>query len=182
MRQFTEFNWRRSLLFFSVAAIILIADQITKALIRANLDMGDFVPDDGGFQLTFSTNSGSIFGLPLNSTFLLIMGIVVVAVIFWIHFHYLAFSGKLMKTALGLVTGGALGNLLDRARFGEVTDFVYIDLGFWPLDPWATFNIADASLTTGIFILVWCFLNIAKTANQTDDSAKGMEPENGRHT
>ena len=68
-----------------------------------------------------------------------------------------------MRVGVGLLLGGAIGNLIDRIRFGEVTDFLYVDLGFWPLDPWPSFNVADASLTTGIFILAFFFLNTARS-------------------
>ena len=66
-----------------------------------------------------------------------------------------------MRIGLGLVMGGAIGNLIDRIRAGEVTDFIEVDLGFWPLDPWPIFNIADAALTTGVIILVYCFVFLA---------------------
>lgn len=149
-------------MFSVIFLLIAIADQVSKALIRANMDLGgESIPTEGKFRFTYSTNDGSVFGLSLDSTFLLIMGIIVLAVLFWLNFFYLRSATRFMRIGLGLVTGGAIGNLIDRIRFGEVTDFLEVDLGFWPLDPWPIFNIADASLTTGVFILVYCFLILA---------------------
>jgi signal peptidase II len=56
--------------------------------------------------------------------------------------------------ALGLVGGGAIGNLIDRVIYGSVTDFVVVDLGFWPLNPWPAFNVADAALVVGVLLMV----------------------------
>jgi len=154
-------NWRQGLLFSIIALMIAITDQVSKALVRANMYLGESIPDEGKFRLTYSTNSGSVFGLPLDSTFLLIMGIIVLFALLWLNFFYLKSASKFMRIGLGLVMGGAIGNLIDRIRFGEVTDFIDVNLGFWPLDPWPIFNIADAALTTGVFILIYCFVVLA---------------------
>jgi signal peptidase II len=55
--------------------------------------------------------------------------------------------------ALGLVGGGAIGNLIDRIALGGVTDFLVFDLGFWPFNPWPAFNIADAALVVGVGLM-----------------------------
>ena len=55
--------------------------------------------------------------------------------------------------ALGLICGGALGNVIDRLWRGAVTDFVLVDLGFWPFHPWPVFNVADAALVVGVAIM-----------------------------
>ena len=68
-----------------------------------------------------------------------------------------------MRVGLGLVLGGAMGNLIDRVRFGEVTDF--LDVQLWGDFHWTTFSIADASLTTGTFILTFCFLSMARESH-----------------
>ena len=57
------------------------------------------------------------------------------------------------QVALGLVGGGAIGNLIDRIAFGGVTDFLVFDLGFWPFNPWPAFNIADAALVVGVGLM-----------------------------
>ncbi len=65
-------------------------------------------------------------------------------------------KGWLSELALGLVFGGTIGNLIDRLRYGHVTDFISVSV-------WPTFNIADASLTVGILLFVYLFLTSAKT-------------------
>ena len=161
-------SWKRSLPFFLVAVIVLIADRVSKALVMSNMTPGQSIPAEGRFRLSYTTNSGAIFGLDINSTFLMIMAFVVVGLIIWIYVQYLTRGGKLLRLGLGLVLGGALGNLIDRVRFGEVTDF--IDVRLWGDFHWATFNIADASLTVGIIILVYCLLVMARATEQAGSS------------
>jgi len=156
----TKVNWRHSILFLLVAAIVLVADQVTKSLIRTNMTLGQSIPVEGRFRLSYSTNSGGIFSLPLNSTVLLVLAVIVVAIIIWLYFRHLYKRGKLLRFGLGLVLSGAGGNLIDRIRFGEVTDF--IDVRLWGDFHWPTFNVADASLSIGIFVLIYCILIMAK--------------------
>ncbi len=147
---------RQSWLLFCTASVVTIADQITKFFVLANMDLHQSIPEEGWFRLTYSTNSGSVFGLGINSTFLLVMAPIVIMAILWLYFFFLPFTNKLMRAGLGLLLGGAIGNFIDRARAGEVTDF--IDVQLWSGYHWATFNIADASITTGIFIMIYCFM------------------------
>jgi signal peptidase II len=62
-------------------------------------------------------------------------------------------SRPAMIASLGLISGGAIGNVIDRIWRGHVTDFVLVDLGFWPLNPWPVFNIADAALVAGAILM-----------------------------
>lgn len=104
------------------------------------------------FQVTYVTNSGAAFGLfPGWSSVFIVIAIVVIVALVW---YYLQLSDGewLVQVALGLQLGGALGNLIDRLRFGgSVVDF--IDLSFWPLRNWPVFNIADSSIVVGVSIL-----------------------------
>jgi signal peptidase II len=149
----TKSKLKQNLIFLSISILVLISDQITKALIRANMELGQSIPHDGRFRLSFSTNSGAIFGMSMDSTFLLILACVVAVVIVWVYFRYLSGRSKLLRIGLGLVLGGAVGNLIDRVRFGAVTDF--IDVRLWGSYHWPSFNIADASLTVGVSILIF---------------------------
>ncbi|MBT9149722.1 MAG: signal peptidase II [Dehalococcoidia bacterium] len=155
--------------FLALPAVILIADQVTKALIRANMTLGQSIPPEGVFRLTYVTNPYGVFGfdgvlgLYLSPTFFMIATGIVVMLIIWLGCRYLTATSRLLRIGLGLVLGGAMGNLIDRIWFGAVTDFIDVQLwaGFpWPR--WPTFNIADASLTTGIFILIICLPMIVK--------------------
>lgn len=140
------------------AAAVLILDQVSKSLIRANLELGEFIPRDGRFRLTYSTNEGSIFGLDLNPTFLLVTAIIIIGVISWAYCRYLFSAGILLRIGLGLVLGGAIGNLIDRIRFGEVTDFIAVHI--WGSFDWPAFNAADAALSCGIILVLWQFLTM----------------------
>jgi signal peptidase II len=62
-------------------------------------------------------------------------------------------SRSAMIAALGLISGGALGNVIDRISRGRVVDFIMVDLGVWPLNPWPIFNVADAALVAGAILM-----------------------------
>lgn len=150
---------RRSRPLILTAAMVLILDQVSKSLIRAHLELGEFVPTQGRFRLTYATNEGSIFGLALDPTLLLVAAVVIIGVIGWAYFRYLYPAGALLRTGLGLILGGAIGNLIDRIRFGEVTDFIAVHV--WGSFDWPAFNVADAALSCGIVIVLWRFLREA---------------------
>jgi signal peptidase II len=138
-------------LFFGLAAAIVIADQATKAWLRSALAPGERLEVVGDLvRLVHSQNSGALFGLFRDQA--LLFGLVstgVVALIIWYH----GSSGRNtpMTIALGLLLGGAIGNLIDRFRLGYVTDFV--DLGIGDVR-WYTFNVADAAVSMAIVLLV----------------------------
>jgi signal peptidase II len=141
----------RWLLFASLAIGVLVADQLTKAWVAANVpaDRPIRVADDY-IRLVISHNTGGLFGSfrDLAPVFA-IASLGVIALIVWYHGH----SGRslVLRTALGLLLGGALGNLLDRLRLGYVLDFV--DAGIGDLR-WFTFNVADAAISTSLVLLV----------------------------
>ena len=139
-----------------VAALSLLADQVTKHLVRSSLTRGQstvLTPWLGSvFQITYVTNSGAAFGLfqGWNHVFIGVAVIVIVALI-W-YYVRLSDGQWLLQLALGFQLGGAIGNLVDRLRFGgSVVDF--IDLNFWPLRRWPVFNFADASIVVGVSLL-----------------------------
>jgi signal peptidase II len=131
----------------SAVALVVLFDQLTKFIIRANLSLGESVPSQGFVRFTYYENSGTIFGLFPSATVILTV-VSFLAIGFLIYFFRTQRSpGLVMRIAIGILLGGAVGNLIDRLFKGEVTDFV--DVGRWPI-----FNIADASITVGIFLLV----------------------------
>ncbi|MFO8010985.1 MAG: signal peptidase II [Dehalococcoidia bacterium] len=156
----TRTKWRQSVLIFTITLAVIIADQITKLMVRSNMELGESIPSDGRFRLTYTTNSGGVFGLDIDSTFLLIMAPLVILIIIGLYFFYLPGENRLMRTGLGLLLGGAIGNLVDRVRLGKVTDF--IDVRLWGDFHWATFNIADAAVTVSLFLLIFYFLQRAR--------------------
>ncbi len=136
-----------------IASLVIFVDQVTKFAITRALFVGERVEVISGIlRLTHVRNSGAIFGiLKGSSTYLTIFS--VAATIFLIGVIYLARrTSALMKFSLGLLLGGAVGNLIDRLRLGEVVDF--IDIGVGSLR-WPSFNIADAAVTVGVLLILF---------------------------
>lgn len=139
-------------LFFGLAAVVVVADQLAKAWLVSILPVpGDRLSIVGDYaRLVHSQNSGALFGLFKDQALLFgLVSIGVVGLIVWYH----GSSGRntLMSLALGLLLGGALGNLFDRLRLGYVVDFVDIGIGglrFY------TFNVADMAISGAVLLLI----------------------------
>ena len=142
----TRLTWYRDRVLLLAIVAVLAVDQLSKYLVRANMRLGESWPSDGLFRLTHGTNTGSAFGLLPNQTVLLTVASVA-AIGFLVYFYRVyAMPRPLLRLAIGLQLGGALGNLIDRLRAGEVVDF--IDVGAWPI-----FNLADSSIVVGMTML-----------------------------
>ena len=143
---------RGALLFFFIAASVFVLDQVTKVIVRATLERGEAWPSSDAFlNIINVSNSGAAFGILQGQTlFLVVTSIVGVAAIV-LYFMFPPLEHGLLRMALALQLGGAAGNLIDRIRSGEVTDFV--NFQFWP-----AFNVADASITIGVATIFWFFL------------------------
>jgi signal peptidase II len=139
------------LVFVATAGLVLIVDQATKAALVANVAPGEVVRVLGDYvRLVFSQNSGALFGLFRDNA--VIFGIVSLGVVGLIVLYH-ARSGRslYMSIGLGLLLGGALGNMTDRLRLGYVVDFVDIGIGDFR---WYTFNVADAAISVAIVMLI----------------------------
>jgi signal peptidase II len=149
---------RQDALFFVIAATVFALDQVTKALIRAWLDPHEAWPDSGWLlHLVNVSNSGAAFGMLQGQTlFLVVTSLVGVAAIV-LYYLFPPLEHGLLRVALGLQLGGAAGNLIDRVRSGEVTDFVKFD--WWIID-WPAFNVADASISIGVVTILWFLLQV----------------------
>lgn len=143
------------LLLFAVAFAVIALDQITKYLVRANMVLGQSIPEEGFFRLTYTSNTGGAFSLFANQNFLLAVAAIIGIAVFVVYVRYLPLTSRLLRASLGLLLGGATGNLIDRVRFGGVTDFV--DVGAWPI-----FNVADAALTVGTVLVIYHLLLAAR--------------------
>lgn len=144
-----------------IALSVIGVDQLTKYLIRAKMEIGQSIPDECIVGLHYTTNTGGAFGLFANQTFLLTMAAVVGIAVLVLYLRYLPPRSTLLKVGLGLDLGGAIGNLIDRLRLGEVTDFVKI--GAWPV-----FNLADSAIVVGTFLVAFYLLFAAR--RRTDHS------------
>jgi len=144
----------RGLLLILIAVFVIGLDQLTKWLVRSNMEPGESIPHEGIFRLTYATNTGGAFGIFSNQAFLLaVAGIIGISVVF-VYIRYLPLKSRLLKVGLGIDLGGAIGNLIDRLRFGKVTDF--IDIG-----PWPVFNVADMSIVVGSIVIIYYLLFVA---------------------
>lgn len=132
---------------------VVVLDQLTKLVIdtiigpdasrRSYWFLGDW------FGFDYVRNDGVAFGLQLGNNTLTIVASVIAFVAIGAMFWRLASGTVLAAVGLGLLFGGAIGNLIDRIRIGSVVDFVAIG-------PWPRFNIADSAITVGVLILAWC--------------------------
>jgi signal peptidase II len=136
----------------AIAILTLIADQLSKYTIQQAMRPGDFwspIPFLGRlFRISYVTNTGAAFGLFPDQGGLLVVVAFVVVVIIVAYYRHLPAERWLLHLSLGLQLGGAIGNLLDRVRYGYVVDF--IDVGFWPV-----FNLADSAILIGVAILAY---------------------------
>lgn len=139
------------LIFGGLALTVLVLDQLSKAWIVANIAPGQSVQVLGDLvRLIYSRNSGALFGLFGSSASLFgIASVAVLGLIVW--YHARAPRSLLLSIALGLLLGGAVGNMIDRLRLGSVVDFV--DMGLGTLR-FFTFNIGDSAISTAILVLL----------------------------
>jgi signal peptidase II len=137
-----------------IAVLSLSIDQVTKSIVRNELAIrGTVEVIRGYFEFSYSENTGAAFGtFQGRNKIFIIVNLFAIAFIF---FYYSKFKESLwMKLSLGLILGGALGNLADRLFFGFVTDFLRVKVWFMHAFWWPNFNIADASVTVGAIMLV----------------------------
>ncbi len=151
------------------AAFVIVVDQLTKAAVLAHFAgrAFDSNPITPFFNLVLTYNWGMSFGM-LNSApqaggggnallFSLAAVIVVVGLLFWLK----RVASPLLATAIGLIVGGALGNVVDRIRLGGVVDFLDFHIGSWH---WPAFNIADSAICFGVALLLLDSLRVRRKA------------------
>jgi signal peptidase II len=158
-------------LFLSVVALVVVLDQLSKLWIRANSPRIELLP--GFLDLIYVENYGSAFGLFANQTFLIIAISLVSLLIILLFLRHLSPATILSMVSIALILGGAIGNLIDRLRFGYVTDF--IDIHLQNLFHWPAFNIADAAITVGILTLLFSFYKSGVFKRAYEHSPKPKE-------
>ncbi len=142
--------------YLTITAVVLILDIWTKWLVMRRIDLHEAIPViPDFFQLVHVRNTGAAFGLGANADsrlvpLLLNVGAIAVFCVVVVYALRSAVSDRLLQTGLHLILGGAIGNLLDRFRFGYVVDFldVYVGTHHWP-----AFNVADSAICIGIGLL-----------------------------
>ena len=160
-----------------VALAVLALDQLAKWLVATNLELGESVAPLAAlsrlFSITYVTNTGAAFGLLREGSTLFVFVAIVVSAIIVLYVRKLPADQQLVRVALGLQLGGALGNLIDRLRLGHVVDF--IDVKFWPV-----FNVADSAIVIGVALLAIAFWRqeraAARPPEPTPSSGSGQLP------
>jgi signal peptidase II len=143
----------------ALCAVVVVVDQIAKAIVEDRIVLGEKVDVLGPLKLTLSHNEGVAFGLAGGSGApLVVITLVALGVVLYLFSRNPA--RPWMWVATGLLAGGAVGNLADRIRLGAVTDF--IELPHWP-----PFNLADMAISAGVTLLVLIYLREAERAPES---------------
>ncbi|MCP4681342.1 MAG: signal peptidase II [Desulfobacterales bacterium] len=151
------------------ALAVILLDRISKLVLIHYLRIHESVPVlKGFFNLVHVRNRGMAFGLMnrpdfnFSSYFLIAAGIgAIILLIFW--FIKLKEDDRRMIFGFSLILGGAVGNLIDRIRYGEVVDFLDFHVGTYH---WPAFNVADSSITVGAFLVAISLVFSGKKADQ----------------
>lgn len=142
------------IILLAVSALVLVLDQLTKVYIDKTMRLHDSIPViDGFFSITYLRNKGAAFGILANSAwrlpfFLLVSAVAVLVIL--VVVSRLRDDQKGSAVSLSLIFSGALGNLIDRVRLGEVIDFLDV---YWKGHHWPAFNVADSAICVGVFLL-----------------------------
>jgi signal peptidase II len=157
-----------------VAGAVVALDQIAKVVVLQYLVLGVPIPVvDGLVSLTLVLNPGLAFGLlgGLPEAWrwtVAALSLVALAVLARVALRVLPAGGPAGRLAIGLIFGGAVGNLIDRARFGAVVDFVDV---YWRGWHWPAFNVADSAITVGVALLALRLLNERPARGDSRESA-----------
>lgn len=146
------------IIFVLGAAAIVVLDQITKAAIVKNFILHEARPViEGFFNLVYVMNPGAAFGFLAGASetfrYLFFIGITVLVIVLIIY--YIAESksqNMLFIISMTLIFAGAVGNLIDRIRYGAVVDFLDFYIRTWH---WPAFNVADSSISLGAVLMIW---------------------------
>lgn len=158
---------KRMLIALFIVAGILVLDQVTKTLIAQTVELNHRIPVISSFfDLTHLRNTGAAFSLLAQSPqwfrqpfFFIATGVAIIALLLFLS--RVKEESPLLVVATASILGGAIGNLIDRIRYGEVIDFL---LFYWGDYYWPAFNVADTCITLGVIGLLWASLQDHHTA------------------
>ncbi len=142
--------------YFAVTAVVVILDQVSKRLMWETFRQSGSVDLlDGFLRITLSKNSGAVMGI-LSGSRPILLTVTIISIGALILFAYkMRYAPFLKRLCLGLILGGAFGNLIDRIATGEVIDFIDMGIGKYR---WPTYNVADIAVTVGAVILIAGFM------------------------
>ena len=146
--------------FLFVALLVIIFDQLTKYYVVSNFYLGESVPViENIFHWTYILNPGAAFGMFEGSRWFFVVIAIGVLVGIWYMKDEINEGGWMMQYGAALFGGGAIGNLIDRARSGLVIDF--FDFRIWPV-----FNVADIAICVGVAMILWKVLQTEFLTNE----------------
>ncbi|MFC4305666.1 signal peptidase II [Cohnella boryungensis] len=164
--------------YYIIAVVVFIVDYVSKKIVSHNVELNtERIPVIGDFFiLTHIRNRGAAFGmLQEQRLFFLTITVVVVGGILWyLHRSYRTGTAMLL-IALAVILGGAVGNFLDRARYGEVVDFLQFNFGSYTFP---IFNLADTAICIGVGLVILDALLTMKQEKDSNDD--GEQSENNR--
>jgi len=174
MNNVIEDSRKRSIIIYSIIAVIVILDQIAKYIVKSSMHLYESINLLGDFlKFTYIENPGMAFGIQFENKFWFTVLSVVAAGIVVFYLLRMTNERYIFRFSLALILGGAIGNLIDRLAFGKVVDFIdveFIDItlpsfNFWiisfpgyDMTRWPVFNIADSAVTCGMILLTWMVL------------------------
>ncbi len=150
---------KKNIVIFILGAIaVVVLDQITKAAIVAKFIIHESYPIiDGFFNLVYVMNPGAAFGFLADASatfrYVFFIGITALVILLIIYYILKSKSSNIFTViSLTLIFAGAVGNLIDRVRFGAVVDFLDFYVRSWH---WPAFNVADSSISLGAVLMIW---------------------------
>ncbi len=157
---------------FLISTLVIVVDQITKAVVRQNLALGEAwppIPAIGDFfRFLYWQNRGAAFGTLQNAGSILTVVRIAIAVFIIVFYQKTEIKDMLVKVSLSLMLGGAVGNLVDQFTLGFVTDFIAV--GRFPI-----FNVADSCVTIGVGLMLLDMLIKEKKGSKSDPAVKTGE-------
>lgn len=148
----------RLFLLLLLGALVVVLDQVSKSIVLSHLSrVYSLKVIDGFFSLTLVLNTGVAFGLfsqsPAAWKAVALFLIAVITVVVLLGYYFFGKDlNRLASIAFSLIIGGAVGNMIDRFRFSKVVDFLDF---YWKSYHWPAFNLADAAITLGVFLLLF---------------------------
>ena len=164
---------KKYLLLGVTTGMILLLDQITKFYVDASMRLHESIPViQGLFSVTYVRNPGAAFGFLADASpqfrSIFFVAVTVLAIILVVHYIWRSRVDEPFLTfALSLILAGAVGNLIDRVRSGEVIDFLDVYIGSYH---WPAFNVADSAISVGAVIL---FIELTKRGREKQADSRG---------
>lgn len=166
--------FRRAWIVLLVGGLIVIADQFTKTLVRENLPKGVAVPVIGEWLMwQHVDNYGAAFGMFQNGSTVFAIFAVIISIGVLIYVNYVPREKALFLALMGLMLGGALGNLIDRINQGFVTDFIL--MGIPNVFYWPNYNVADAGIVCGVIAIAIYVIWEDSRAARTSEGESAVE-------